>query len=111
MQVDELNEEIQGYRELSGTKHTDKINRLIDDMSNELQRNTKQILYDQIIRIKTETQLLNAGQSVERQDSTAQTCPLLEKEDDSSTSLLNTSLIDKTDYAPPTKKKQRKSNS
>lgn len=71
-----MTEEINEYKELSSSIHTDKINKLIDDLTTDLQRNTKQILYDQLIRVKHETSrmLSKSTKEVQSQDSTVQTC-------------------------------------
>lgn len=102
-----MSEEIQGYKELSDAKHTDKINKLIDKLVNDLQKNTRQILFDQLIRVKTESsQLLNASQSVDCQDSTVQTT-LCEEDSMPSTTTIKT---DTTDSAPPTKRLRKSSS-
>ncbi|XP_067932635.1 uncharacterized protein [Watersipora subatra] len=103
--VNELNDEIQSYRQLSDSEHTDKIDRLIDELTNDLQRNTRQILYDQLIRVKTETShLLNLNKNAEEQSPTVQTS-LLEA-DLLPTTTTNTDITD----SPPVKK-LRKCNS
>lgn len=100
-QVDELNEELQGYKELSGAKHADKIDKLIDNLTSDLQRNTRQILYDQLIRVKSETSHLLNGNADEITETTVHT-----GESSIVPSLLNEELV-VLDTAAPVNKKAR----
>lgn len=105
--MNELSEEIESYKELTDSQHTDKIHRLIDDLTNDLQKNTRQILYDQLIRVKNETShLLNESKCVEHQDSTVQTSLSGEK---ALSSTITTDNIEPAQPPPPTKRSRKSS--
>ena len=109
--VEELSEELQGYKEVSGTKHADKIDKLVDNLTSDLQRKTRQILYDQLIRIKSETSHLLTGQSDANDTDAAKTTTAHDGSDkEIAPTLINNELI-ALDTPEPASKKARKDTS